>query len=201
MPANQKRGRRQANGHEERIPRGIGNQVHRFRRRWDYGVIGKAAVDAGYATSFALSDLPNYTEFTNLFDRWRIREVTLEFCYQQAINTATFCFPFVILSTDLNDAVTPLTENQLLERENAKMHNFSAGRTVVRHVLQPRQLAAGSGGSLTTEMPRDSWVDCAYSSSPYYGFKAWIGNYNSAISGAAQLRLYLTYDLEFKTAR
>jgi len=52
--------------------------VHRFVRR-DFVPVdpGSAGVGVGYALSFSLDQLPNYTDFTNLFDHYVIEAVDI----------------------------------------------------------------------------------------------------------------------------
>jgi len=186
------------NSRVARIPRGL--QIHQFSRHVDDGTLVKSITDAGWAYAFNLQDLPNYTEFTALFDRWRIVNVEATLIYQQSINTSTFCFPTLFASIDLNDASTPATLNQILERENTRVMPFSAAIAMHKISMKPRTLVQGVAGSLAVEV-KDAWADCLVPAQDFYGLKFWMQNYNSTVSGSATIRLVFRYDLEFQTAR
>jgi len=189
---------RKAQNNASKIPRGL--QIHKFSRHVDDGILLKSAADTGWAYAFNLTDLPSNTEFTNLFDRWRIVNIEATWIYQQSVNSATFCFPTLYASIDLNDANTPLIQNTILERENAKIMPFSAAIAMHKVNFKPRTLVQGVAGSLAVEV-KDGWADCLVPGQDFFGLKFWIQNYNTAVSGAAQVRLLYRYDLEFQTAK
>ena len=74
-----------------------------------------------YAFNFSLSDLPNYTEFTSLYDMYKINAVKITFIPYQTVsnsvatinnadNTARF-----FSAIDYNDGTAPITTDNLRE--------------------------------------------------------------------------------------
>ena len=49
---------------------------YKFSRTFEIGALPRAATDLGHAFPFGLSLVPNSSEFTTLFDRYRIRQVS-----------------------------------------------------------------------------------------------------------------------------
>jgi len=182
-------------------PLHLGEDVHSFVRLVDYGVLGKAVADQGYGIGFSLQDVSSYTEFTSLFNAFRINRVDVTFLYQQTINTSTFCFPTLFVSYDANDIAVPASEAVLLERANTKVMAFSTNRMMINFSLRPNMLAATSGLAIAAELPKTTWCDSADPSNTFYGLKVWAQNYNTGISGNMQIRVLFKYHMSFKTAR
>jgi len=179
----------------------LGEDVHYFVRLVDFGVLGKAVSDQGFGIGFSLQDVPSYSEFTGLFNAFRIDKVDVTFLYQQTINTSTFCFPTLFVSYDANDITIPGTESVMLERANTKVMSFSTNRMMINFTVKPNMLAATSGLAVAAELPKTTWCDTADPSNTFYGLKVWAQNYNTTISGNMQIRVLFKYHMSFKTAR
>lgn len=155
--------------------------------------------------------LPNYTEFTALFDRWRITNVRLRWAYSSNVANGSsvpgtltgVALPQMQIATDYDDA-TPPVANELLQRQNTKYwvldsngpKNFS---------LKPKLIiAAENGGAFSSSTSlNDAYCDCNTPNTDYFGVKCWLETQTSA---ATQLQLgyiwlYATYELEFKEPR
>lgn len=198
-----KNGRRNAkNGNgaarKQNISRGL--QIHRFSRHVDEGFVLKAATDQGLGYGFNLADLPAFTEYTALFDRWRIVNIEASFLYQTTAAQTTNCYPLMLMSEDLNDNLSPATEQVLLERENTRLCPFGPNNMMYRHNFKPRTLATGSSAALSVEV-KDAWVDCLAPSTDFFGLKVFLVNYNTAASAGVNIRVLFRYDMEFQTSK
>lgn len=157
------------------IPQSLSaNPVHKFRRSFlSTGYTGNTAGDTGYQLGFSLGQVPNFTEFTSLFDMWRI--VQVDFHMFPAINsgdlngaTTNIVGGLVAIAVDYDDATVPASFNQMLEKQDVQIYS---PYEQVHLSFKPRTTAQlTSGGSLGTAM-QGQWVDCANTSVVHYGIK------------------------------
>jgi hypothetical protein len=153
------------------------SRIHQFVRTGVSNVsIGQnaAGLDTLAAFKFRLSDLTNSTEFTNLFDEYRIVKVELTFRWDHAPATVGAALnlgvpPFYTV-VDYDDASTPAVITDLFQYESCKMWDLSKGPAVV--VVHPKiSTAAYGAGVFTSYTNTRSWVDNASPSVDHYGAK------------------------------
>lgn len=174
--------------------------IHRFKRS---AMVTSSFIPStglngvGYGASIAVSlnavfgflgsgsftqSFPNLTDFTNLFDLWRVDRVVIKVFFQNNSSTTasvTTSMPLVMYTLDSNDITTP-TQNNMLEDQHTKYYQFGNGASkngCLQFGFTPRaHLATGdsAGTSGTTgsrpEKPRE-WVDTSSSSTLHYGAK------------------------------
>jgi hypothetical protein len=173
------------------------HKLYSFHRKQNYGTItGSVTAEVDGAIAFSLGSLPDYTEFTALFDTYRILHVKIAF-YPLFIDTsATVPYPPIITAIDYDDNNT-LAYSVLQEYDTALVSNSG---TYFDRVLTPRiALAAYSGTFTSYSQPKaGTWVDCASPNVTHYGLK-----YALPITGAANAvwQVELTYDLQFRDTR
>lgn len=124
--------------------------------------------------NFKLSDLPGYTEMTNMFDQYRITRVDILYepasrCGSSAV-TGSSGAPVMWTQVDY-DSTSSVTIAQLRERENTMVHSaFDRWE----HSFIPKVAASvysnsvASGYSVAQGSP---WISTATPSVEYYGFK------------------------------
>lgn len=173
-------------------------------------VPSSANTNAYGAIQFRLSDLPNYTDFTSVFDQYMITYVEVKFVpdfsnnqtYWRTDTNATVSddLPTLITWTDFDDAVTPASEAAGLSNES---HLIKPGGEVHVRKFTPRvattywQSAVASGYG--TGMFK--WLDTGSSPSvSHYGLKyAIVGSVTGGPSAPQwQYRVYVTMHLKFK---
>lgn len=174
--------------------------TYRFKRTNEFFTIlsSNAGIQsAGFA--FQLDDLPSYTEFTALFDQYRIRGVKLDLFFNQSaadsnnpVGSGLFCH-FI----DLDDATAPASEAEVCQRGYLKKTSpFGHHKIFIR----PRTSKALWQGAFTAYGQNNSnqWIDCTYPAVEYYGWK-----YLWTQTTVANLRLMVsaTYYLEFRASR
>jgi len=133
--------------------------------------------------NFALKALPNYTDFTNLFEQFRIDEVKVTF--EPTANVNVVVDPAVVGEQQRNYRMLqlgfcadysgqPLTitdkENTWLECEGYEQHMFDKPISVT---LKPKALTLTDAG-LTSAYASQAglWLDCATSNdTPHYGLR------------------------------
>lgn len=152
---------------------------YKFSRTFDIGALPRATADLGHAFPFGLSLLPNYSEFTTLFDRYRIRQVDVRMVFaQRNISGSTTNYPTIWAYMDDDDASIPTTRSAVLERQSVRPFTYSDAKTVYSVSLHPRWLIDGTNKASLA--PRDMWIDMSTPSVSHYGLKMWVDNYNTS---------------------
>lgn len=161
----------------------------------------------GIGHSFKLSDVPNSSEFTSLFDAYRIKGVKLEFVpiyNSHEINEGPAASPFdrvgipvMTFARDLDDSTAPASENTLLQYATNKRINLSSKKSI--YIANPRVAQTVYQAGLTaaySEARKNVWIDCANPDVPHYGLKYYVPTEN--LSKILYIRVYATYYMEFK---
>lgn len=159
--------------------RSIASNVHTFVRSCTLANLhstGGALGDIHHTFSFALSDLPNFTEFTSLFDQYRIRWVELTFVSavtQSDIASAgiTGYSPQVVhgfFVNDYDDSLPPSSKDELMQYGNCRIIPLTGRNRPLRWKLYPHLQAAAAPGIV---WKRNNWLDAAHDSVAHCGLK------------------------------
>lgn len=191
---------------------GLQLNTHRFTRRVQlYGHSG-AMVNipiqtntgagggyAGIAFNFYLNQLPNYTEFSSLFDSYKITKVKMHITCLTAINTnADFQtygigLPKLYYVHDEDDVTAPPSSqtglNDMMERVKTRYYSFTPNRNTVTVTIRPNLLAETYKSAVSTAYAPvyNKWVDMADPNTPYYGVKMmfYTPSVNNVLPGTA----------------
>lgn len=117
----------------------IRQNVHRFVRTALFAVRTAGVATQLWNELFTLSILPNYTEFTNLYDFYRIRKVKWYMVPTVTENPAeasvtNYNLPTVHTVLDYNDYNVLFTLNDLMQYRNYKAHR---GHRIVKRYFTP----------------------------------------------------------------
>lgn len=154
------------------------------------------------SASFQLTDLQASSEFTAVFDQYRLVKVLYRWVVTRDTDWATTTtnrgYPVRILwCHDFNDS-TPPSSSELMQRAGMReVYINGDDRPVSRwYKLNPATLMVGYESSVASSyVPKwRQWIDMASSSTPHYGLKWWVGNLFSGIN----LRLEVKEIYEFK---
>jgi hypothetical protein len=141
-------------------------------RMFDQGTISSSiAADSFSQFTVGLSSLPNPTEFTTLFDQYRISRVQYEFwpLQTEAVNSTTAATPGIITVVDYDDSSSLATLTAALQYPNAKWR--SAYKPFVVS-FKPHIAAAVYSGTFTSFMnTKDQWIDASSPAVIHYGLK------------------------------
>lgn len=178
--------------------RKISNQTHSFKRMVTLTSL-RSDTASDYSTNyvFKLSDLPNYTEFTNLFDEYKITTIVLKFTplYQQNLSALDYGEIYSVLDRDDNAI---LNLSQIQQYQNVKIRHGLKGTKVV---IKPRMKGAVFNTSATPTgyvmSPSTSFIDCAYPDVTHYCLK----NVWTVAGVATYQRVDATYYLKFRNVR
>jgi len=150
--------------------------VHKFIQMVDFGTVLTASTGgvAGLGKMFQLTNTPQQTTFTALFDQYRIDEIELWFEPQTFdIVNAVVPWPKIYSVVDYDDAGTPTTVNQLTQYTNCMASNAAQGH-YVRFKPHVAISAYSSGAFGGFQNRAATWIDSGSPSVEHYGFKALI---------------------------
>lgn len=162
---------------------------------------------ANQALNIKLSNLPNYTEFTNLFDLYRICAVKINWVFSANTNdvtaTPTVGLPTLFSVIDTNDDVNLSGLNAYLEYETCRMQRMD--KPVKRYIKPKTATALYQGGFFTGygSQVKNPWVDTTSYDTNYYGLKwgylpAILGDGNTIIG---YLNTYVTYYIQMRNVK
>lgn len=124
--------------------------------------------------TYALSQVPNVSEFANMFDRYKITYVKHYFTLMidpSAQSASTASVPQIYYVRDYDDS-TAITPTQMREHGKMRRLALSVGKTVGIGI-RPAVLNEiyRSAISTTYEPKWNVWIDMATTDVPYYGLK------------------------------
>jgi len=186
------------------------SKVYNFKRTAELANFSISA-GAGFsaaAYAFQLGNLPSVSEFTTLFDEFRINAVKVTF-YPSAnvswVSGSSATPPLGELYTviDYNSADVPSSVNDMLKYMTLRRTFFNRPHS---RYFKPRAVVTGVSDSATSNggrmcLPHRSWFDCNTGNVRYYGLiVGWAES--SSIEAVAQLvRVTCTFYIQFRQVR
>lgn len=187
----------------------MSTNIHHFKRKVVLDALTIATGSNGYASfgmNFQLSTLSGYTEFTTLFDQYRINRIKVYIVARQntvslmeGVNSAVGSIQG-IFCTDHDDSSAPSADNAGMNtlRERDKSRSFIFGvNQVYTHALVPATLSeVYRTGVATAYSPKfRARIDCDIPDVPHYGLKGVVRVplNTGAMPGPVQLDVYATY--------
>lgn len=190
----------------------IGRQpVQMIKRKWvteqSVNFDGTPA-DLTPVFTFALSDLPNYTEFTNLWDQYMLAAVKLAIVprynvvtQESAGDAATKVGDIMIYSViDYNDSSVLTSRNDALQYQSCKA---TPGRKVHKRYLKPKYLSQIYESAVTTGYSsKRGFLATTDPSVPHYAVKTyWHASDDTGVIGNVKFDVVMTYYLMLKTVK
>lgn len=221
----QKRTRRS----KTRVPRAVvSTQTYNFRRTVSQVIVlnqGFGFASAGFssAISFSLGQMkiwingvstfstqvPNYTEFTALFDQYQLRGVEFEIYWSKNVvdgATPNEAVPMIWHAIDYDDnATTTIAElSQYPGVENTTLGE-NGGR-VLRRRIRPRASYIGNDGTGAdakfVALEQNPWIDCTYPLVEHKGVKLFLDTYELYPNVTmGNVRILAKIDLAFRNVR
>lgn len=160
--------------------------------------------DVPFSMKFSLNQLTAFSEFTNLFDSYKINSVKvyLKAFYNTSAATSVG-LPSIEYVTDHDDA-NVITPSQMRERVGSKHKWFNATRNVATMWVRPRvgnivQSSAALGTTALATGKRAQWIDSSTPGVEHYAIKGVIRNfYTSGSAGANQFQIDVVPNVSFK---
>lgn len=173
------------------------HKIHTFVRKQNFGQItGSVTAEVDGALAFSLGSLPDYTEFTALYDTYRIMMVKVDFFPLFTDTSATVAYPPIITAIDYDDNAS--TTYAVLQEYSTSL--VSCTGQFFQRVMTPKVALAAYGGAFTqfAQAPAGQWLDCASPNTTHYGLK-----YALPITGAANAvwQVWATYLLQLRESR
>lgn len=155
------------------------------------------------ALTFSLDKVVNPSEFTQLYDQYKIKGIKIYFDYSPDVGGgtgATSLMPKLWIKRDYDDASTP-TLTQMTESNQSRCIRFNDNRTTFSIFIRPSTLKSIYRTSLTQAYGPEwrQWLDCANPDIPHYGLKLLAQGLPSTNLGAITVRC--KYYLAFKNVR
>lgn len=160
------------------------NSIYFFRRNTSFATINGDNLNNPISNSyiFRLNDLPNFSEFQNLFDQYRISYVQLKFYLRLdpgAFAATSAVYPRIYWAPDYDDSAT-LTMAEMRQHFRMKEAALHPNRPIVMGI-RPATLGltyvSGVPGSLYSYAPKwKQWLDMGSPDIPHYCMKFNIQN-------------------------
>jgi len=146
-----------------------------------------------------LSDLPQYTNFTTLYDQYRIAKVTVRYRVLNNVNVITSTNGLITLGmihsvVDHNDAITPGSIQELMND-----NSYFTTKTNRDHVRSFRPMFLENVGGAAQAKSNSGWLACSSPGVSHYGLKTFF-EAGSAPAGFTSyiVEPIITYYVQFK---
>ncbi len=164
--------------------------------------ITAAAGGVGYAYNVQLDQIPNYGDFTALFDQYRVTQVTAHVIPRTntnnlsvASNAATATVAPLVVTNDPDDGTTPTGASEVLAYPQCQSH---PGWAEFHYTWKPRAAIAAYGGAFTQFADFDGWCDCASDDVEWYALKIWQFGAGVSQTTFPVWDIFYRVDLEFR---
>jgi hypothetical protein len=136
----------------------------------------------------ALSQFPNYTEYSSVFDQYKIDQVEI---WLEPVGSQENGLGVLTTAVDLDDANLPTVATGLYDKQDALVGNGAAGRY---HRWAPHMAVATFSGSFTSYANEPAgWIDSASPNVQHYGFKCAAGVFPVAYTYTLTVRAIISY--------
>lgn len=177
-----------------------GQKLYLFKRfTGAYGQLVISSLTATYAGyEFALRDLPNYTEFTALYDMYKINAVKISFIPQMTQNVSLGAINNPEASTrffsviDYNDSAAPASVDELREYQSCKITPIL--RTHKRYIYKPKVLDSVLSS-------RNPWMATSNPSQPFFGLKVAVEPMFSSTTTVMNYNIEAKFYMSFKNVK
>lgn len=148
-------------------------------------IVSSTTVNVPFVNSFALADVPNATEFTTLYDQYKIMGVQFKLYPRFNSVDQNLSGGRIWTVLDYDDSNLPATINELCQYQNVKCTNTSQ---IHSRYLKPKfNLTTGSAN-----IPQSThWIDVATTSVPYRGIKGILEPTSASVAYDCKLTYYL----------
>lgn len=190
----------------------INNTPIRYSREFSFPNLVILATNTAVYNSyyFTISQLPNYAEFTPLFDQYRIRTIVMKFrliAPPEANNTTLTqqYYPDIAVTVDHDDNATVTAIETIWQYGKCKRGILRPNEWFVYkcHPTAALQLYRTAATTAYAPAKNTMWMDLAQNDMPYYGVKTAIDA--SSIGGGQtanlSIEVHCVMTCEFKSVR
>lgn len=157
-----------------------------------------ATPDFGTGLTFRLTDLPSYTEMTNLFDRFTIKKIDYRWYVEQDPNVQTTKkFPIVSWAHSFTTASSPSALSDIQQYPSYRKVMFNEDKPMTKlYSIRPASLGVAyvSGVASSYKAQWGAFLDTADHGAQHYGLKIWIDNLQTGVT----LNCEATYHVQLR---
>lgn len=164
--------------------------------------------DWAAACTHQISDINNITNFTAMYDAYRLNfvTVTVEYLNNAVSPASTALLPTFYMYWDQDDTVSPPNLRSILGKQGVKKWQPTSSSLQKRFTFKPQLSVAvesdAAGVPTQVVVPGKShWIDCSTPRVPHYAFKIYCQDFSA--SGSANswnvVRLHYTYNVSFRS--
>lgn len=175
-------------------------RAQKFEWRFTPDPTAPGDVPINQTLSFKLTDVVNSSEFTTLFDQYRINKVAVVLTpHGNSAELANLNRPILYSRVDYDDVTGYANVNEMMESPNVRS---SVGTSKHSVVLRPAVAVPlyQSGVTFAYGPKWKQWVDCSYPSVPHYGVKFY-WDAAGTISTSQIYSVRITFYLSFRNVR
>ena len=155
----------------------------------------------GFSHFFRLSNVIQSSEFTALFDRYKIVGVRYKIMYMSNMSSVSggTVLPVIHWTTDTDDADVPASLTTLQAKSSCKYKVFGNQQTIKTYI-KPMVAENVYSSSISTgySVKKAGWVNSVYPDVQHYGIKVWISNAYSPSGSQQAWTIEPEYILTFK---
>lgn len=191
-----KRGQPKGNKGSPSVDHGVPRSIGTFKctRLHFSGNLSPVVTDYGYWLGASLSFVPNVTEFTNLFQEYRITWCNWEVTY---IPASTERYSTVVwYARDVNDTSGPATIDDASQMSGVKRFAFGPDKRTFKVGFKPMLPTSTAGGS--EQLRASPWITTSVVNNTHRGIGLWFQYFNTTHSLGAQISLTAMMSLEFR---
>lgn len=148
----------------------------------------------GMTNSFTIDQLPNVTDFTSLYEEYKLCGIKRKFVYDRnsAESSATGgIIPNLVTVNDWRDGSDLGSENAALEYKSFKVSRLD--KPVSRYYKPAIAVGEANGGTGNNFIKFGAWLTTAQTDSPHFGLKWGITtNANTTVIHIGDLKVYTT---------
>jgi hypothetical protein len=160
-------------------------QVYTIRRAYDAGLVSTSnGISSTGQITTSLSVFPDFTDFTSLFDAYRITHIRVTFTpiQQNTLSTAARIFTVI----DYDDANVLPSPGAAEEYDTCQVSTIDNTSCVTRVYRPKYALAAFSGVFTSFAQSSGQWLDVASATVAHYGLK-WITDPDTSIKNVYRI--------------
>lgn len=162
-----------------------------------------------FSIETSLSDVLNYTELTQIADKYKINWVKVKVFATSNIASAasTAQLPSILWSMDEDDSGVPVGStaglNAIREKMGSKYRQFKQNGSGITMFYKPRlarEVYNAGGAAVGAEVTPAKFLDCTYPDIPHYGIKGFLQDVNLAATPTAytQIKFDVTMSVTLK---
>jgi len=174
------------------------NTSYRFKRICKLDTITTSTTLAvAKAFTFSLSQLPSHSDFTALYDQYKLNAVSIKIIPRLTESTSS---SLSVLHTciDYDDAIAFSSYTDLMQKQSYRM---TRGNKIFKCYFKPKMLVptflSTALTTFGTQPKSPTWIDCGYPEVPHYCLKT---NFEPT-SSVHTYDVYATYYCSFRGVR